>query len=141
MHTSRNHRNPLRAQQPEGYIDAKRRLCYRSFAKISVFFKRLQKYPHSSHGLTNIIRKFEATGTLGNQPGRGRKRVASQVVDDAATQVEEDISQIIGSASIRRITPSVEQPLSTVHKIIRKVLRYHPYKLSQVQAAITRGPG
>lgn len=95
--------------------------------------KRLRKGPLSSQGLTNMITKFEATGTLGIQPGRGRKCVAAQVVDDVATQVEEDRSQTIGSTSVRRIAASVDQPRSTVHKILQKVLRYYPYKLSLLQ--------
>ncbi|GFX23780.1 uncharacterized protein TNCV_3597221 [Trichonephila clavipes] len=87
------------------------------------FLKRLQKGPLSSQGLTNMIRKFKATGTLGVQPGRRRKCVAVQVVDDEATQVEEDRSQTIGSTSFRRIAASVVQPRSTVHKILRKARR------------------
>ncbi|GFV21334.1 transposable element tc3 transposase [Trichonephila clavipes] len=80
-----------------------------------------------------MIRKFEPTGSLGIQPGRGRKCVAAQVVDNVATQVEEDRSKTIGKTSVRRIAASVVQPRSTVHKILRKVLRYYPYKLSLMQ--------
>ena len=52
--------------------------------------KRLHKSPLTSQGLTYMIRKFEATGILVIQPGKGRKCVAVQVMDDGATQVVED---------------------------------------------------
>ncbi|GFV35953.1 hypothetical protein TNCV_2867111 [Trichonephila clavipes] len=50
-----------------------------------------------------------------------------EVVDDAATQEEEDNSQTIGSTSVRHIGVSIDQPRSTVHKALRKVLHYYPY--------------
>lgn len=43
--------------------------------------KRLRKDPFTSQGLRNIIMKFEATGSLAVQPGRGQKCVAAQVSD------------------------------------------------------------
>ncbi|GFU96391.1 hypothetical protein TNCV_89671 [Trichonephila clavipes] len=49
-----------------------------------------------------MIRKFEAMETLGIQSGRGRKGVTAQMLDDVATQVEEDRSQIIGCTSVQR---------------------------------------
>ena len=49
--------------------------------------KRLRKYPLTSQGVTNMIRTFEAMGTLVIKPGRGRKCVASQAANDVATQV------------------------------------------------------
>ncbi|GFW62656.1 hypothetical protein TNCV_2624191 [Trichonephila clavipes] len=56
-----------------------------------------------------------------------------KVVDDVPTQVEEDRSQTIGSTSVRLIAASVDQPRSMVHKILRKVSRNYPYKLSLLQ--------
>ncbi|GFS49461.1 hypothetical protein TNCV_2411671 [Trichonephila clavipes] len=49
----------------------------------------------------------------------GDESVSAQMVDDVATQVEEDISQTIDSTSVRRAAASVYQPHSTVHKILR----------------------
>ncbi|GFT80896.1 hypothetical protein TNCV_3497011 [Trichonephila clavipes] len=70
-----------------------------------------------------MIRKFEATGTLEILPGSGRKCVAAQVVDDVMTQV-------VDCTSARRIAASVDQPRSTVRKILLNVLRCYPYNLS-----------
>ncbi|GFU69467.1 hypothetical protein TNCV_2282361 [Trichonephila clavipes] len=61
--------------------------------------ERLGKAPLSIQGLTNMFMKFEVTGILQIQPGRRRKCVAVHVVDDVATQEEENRSQIIGSTS------------------------------------------
>ncbi|GFX20009.1 agmatinase, mitochondrial [Trichonephila clavipes] len=82
--------------------------------------KRLRKGPLSSQGLTKMIRKFEATGTLGIQSGRKRKCVAAHVVNDVVTQMEVDRSQTIGSTSVWCVATFVDLPRSTVHKILRK---------------------
>ncbi|GFX53179.1 hypothetical protein TNCV_361741 [Trichonephila clavipes] len=66
-------------------------------------------------------------------PGRGQKCVAALVVANVETQVEKDRSQTIGSTSVRGIAATVDQPRSTVHKILRKVLRNFLYKLSLLQ--------
>ncbi|GFV69900.1 transposable element Tc3 transposase [Trichonephila clavipes] len=55
------------------------------------------------------------------------------IVDDVAKQVEKDRSQAIGCTNVWRIATSIDQPRSTVHYILREVLRYYPYKLSLVQ--------
>ncbi|GFT91402.1 hypothetical protein TNCV_4285621 [Trichonephila clavipes] len=54
-----------------------------------------------------MFRKFEAMGTSGIQPGRGRKYVAAQVVNDLVMQAEEDRSQTISSISVWRIAAFV----------------------------------
>ncbi|GFX06109.1 transposable element tc3 transposase [Trichonephila clavipes] len=59
-----------------------------------------------------------------------------QVVDAVAKKVEEDRSQIIGKTSIRPIAAFVDQPHFTVHKILRKVLRYYPCKLLLVKQLV-----
>ncbi|GFS79195.1 uncharacterized protein TNCV_4408871 [Trichonephila clavipes] len=70
---------------------------------------------------TEAFRKFLSLKWL-------RKCPLAQVVDDVATQGEEERSQIIGSTSIWRIAASVDQPRSTFHQILQKVFRYCPYK-------------
>lgn len=64
------------------------------------------------------------------EPGRGLRSVATQALDDVATQKAENmITRFISSTSVRRITEIVGQPRSTVHK----VLCYHQFELSLVQ--------
>ncbi|GFV94814.1 hypothetical protein TNCV_1028121 [Trichonephila clavipes] len=85
--------------------------------------KCLRKGPLSSQDLINMIRKFEATGKLGTQPGRGRKYVAAQVVDDVTTLVEEDILQNFGITRVWRCC-IICCPRSTICTILRKILLY-----------------
>ncbi|GFW77951.1 hypothetical protein TNCV_2489951 [Trichonephila clavipes] len=76
---------------------------------------------------TNIIRKFEAMGTLGIQSGKGRKCIAEKEVDDVVSRMEKDKSDTTGSTNIRRIADSVVQAHSIV-KILRKMIHNYPYK-------------
>ena len=82
-------------------------------------FKWLWKALLTSRGLTNKIRKFKAMRTLVIQPGRGWKCIAAQIVDDAGRQVEEYRLQTISSTNIQRTAASVDQPRSTIDKILR----------------------
>ena len=84
-----------------------------------------------------MVRKFEAAGMLGIQPGRVRKSVAEQIVNDEATQLKEDRSQTIGSTSVRRTAASVNQPCSSVYKILQKIFRYCQCKLWLVQQLLS----
>ncbi|GFW15612.1 uncharacterized protein TNCV_3581101 [Trichonephila clavipes] len=93
-----------------------RKLSYRNFVKCQSL-KWLRKGPFSKR-LTNMIRKSEARRKVEIQPGRGQKCVAAQVEDAVATLMEEYRSQTIGSTSVRGIAASVEQPRSTIHKIL-----------------------
>lgn len=52
-------------------------------------------------------------------------------MDDTATQLKEDrLPYFTSSISVRHIAETVDQPLTTIHKILQKMLRYYPYKLS-----------
>ncbi|GFV67087.1 hypothetical protein TNCV_1078671 [Trichonephila clavipes] len=78
----------------------------------------LLKLGHCSRGFADI----SVIEAITKRPGRGRKCVAVQVVDDVATQVEEDRLQTIGSTSARRIVVSVDQFRSMALKIHLKDL-------------------
>lgn len=67
------------------------------------FLKRLEKSTLSLKGIGNIILKSGATGSLALQPGRERNRIDTQVVDGIVTQVEDLMSQFMGSPSIRAL--------------------------------------
>ncbi|GFW75300.1 transposable element tc3 transposase [Trichonephila clavipes] len=55
-----------------------------------------------------------------------QKKVALQVEEDKASNVQ-------ASTSIRCVAEALDLPRSTVQKIMRKILRYYPYKLQLVQ--------
>ncbi|GFS81303.1 hypothetical protein TNCV_1224931 [Trichonephila clavipes] len=54
--------------------------------------------------------------------------------------MEEDRLQTLGSTSVQRISASIDQPHSTVHKILRKVLRYYSNKLPLMQQLLPDDP-
>ncbi|GFY12679.1 hypothetical protein TNCV_2448701 [Trichonephila clavipes] len=118
-----------------GKIDYQNGDCYRSLSGI-LGFKVVTKRSTLCHGLTKMMRKFEATRTLKNSARKGTKVCCSTlvvVVDDVVVQVKEDRSQTIGHTSVQRIASSVDQPPPTIRDILLKVLRYFPYKLQIVQ--------
>lgn len=51
----------------------------------SLSLKRLRKGPPSSKGIRNMLMKFGATG-LAVEPGRGRRYVVAQALDDVSTR-------------------------------------------------------
>ncbi|GFU79343.1 uncharacterized protein TNCV_2138661 [Trichonephila clavipes] len=81
-----------------------------------------------------MVTKFEETRSLNVRSGRGRKPVSTEATEKVALQVEEDkSSNVLASTSVRRVEEALDLPHSTVQKIMRNILRYHPYKLQFVQ--------
>ncbi|PRD32346.1 UNVERIFIED_CONTAM: Cnnm2 [Trichonephila clavipes] len=74
-----------------------------------------------------MIRKFEATGTLGIQPGRGRTCVAAQVKDDVAAE-RKPSAALVFSVLRHVLTYLIRRFI-----IFFEFLRFYPYKLSLVQ--------
>ncbi|GFW58158.1 uncharacterized protein TNCV_2743021 [Trichonephila clavipes] len=81
-----------------------------------------------------MIMKFEKTGDLGVLPGREWKQIATDTVEEGATdEVEKASSSIYSSASDRSVSPELEIPWSTVQKILRSTLKWYPYKIQVMQ--------
>ena len=81
-----------------------------------------------------MVTKFEETGSFNVRPGRGRKPVSTEAIENVALKVEEvKDSNMHASTSARRVAEELDMPLSTVLKILHNVLRYYPYKLQNVQ--------
>lgn len=94
----------------------------------------LRKGPISINALKNLIKKFEETGSLAVRPGRGRKPVSEQTATDVATAlVESSHGAVAGSSSARGVARQLEMTPSTVWKVLRKVLKFYPYKISRLQ--------
>ena len=68
------------------------------------------------------------------QSGRGRKRTDSMIVEEVATEVQEQSSGGAKPCNARGIARTLDRLLlSTVHKILRNILLSYPYKISHVQ--------
>jgi hypothetical protein len=81
-----------------------------------------------------MIARFEKTGHLGVQPGRGRKSTHSDVVEDVATAiVEQSMDNIMGCSSARAVSRHLGVPYSTVWNVLRKMVHFFPYKISHNQ--------
>ncbi|GBN04205.1 hypothetical protein AVEN_116348-1 [Araneus ventricosus] len=90
--------------------------------------------PMSQQGLRKMMAKFEATGLLSVAPGRGSKPVSVETEEAFALAVEEaTMESTQGACSARAVARRTDLSLSTVYKIVRKVLLYYSYKTKHVQ--------
>ncbi|GFX95952.1 uncharacterized protein TNCV_2085321 [Trichonephila clavipes] len=80
--------------------------------------KNLRKGPLLPQVLKIMITRFEKTGHLGVQPGRGRKSTRSDVVEDVATAiVDQSMHNVIGCSSVRAVSRHLGVPYSTVVEV------------------------
>ncbi|GFU40802.1 uncharacterized protein TNCV_2466321 [Trichonephila clavipes] len=81
-----------------------------------------------------MIARFEKTGHLGVQPGRGRKSTRSDVVEDVATAIiDQSMDNVIGCSSARAVSRHMGVPYNTVWNVLRKVVHFFPYKIRHNQ--------
>ncbi|GFX42303.1 uncharacterized protein TNCV_110231 [Trichonephila clavipes] len=96
--------------------------------------KNLRKGPLLPQALKRMIARFEKTGHLGVQPGRGRKSTRSDVVEDVATAiVDQSMDNVIGCSSAHAVSRHLGVPYSTVRNVLRKVVHFFPYKIRHNQ--------
>ncbi|GFV43151.1 uncharacterized protein TNCV_1573971 [Trichonephila clavipes] len=96
--------------------------------------KNLRKGPLLPQALKRMIARFEKTGHLGVQPGRGRKSTRSDVVEDVATAiVDQSMDNVIGCSSACAVSRHLGVPYSTVRNVLRKVVHFFPYKIRHNQ--------
>ncbi|GFX03738.1 uncharacterized protein TNCV_2113101 [Trichonephila clavipes] len=96
--------------------------------------KNLRKGPFLPQTLKRMIARFEKTGHLGVQPGRGRKSTRSDVVEDVATAiVDQSMDNVIGCSSARAVSRHLGVLYSTVWNVLRKVVHFFPYKIRHNQ--------
>ncbi|GFU32491.1 uncharacterized protein TNCV_4890101 [Trichonephila clavipes] len=96
--------------------------------------KNLRKGPLLPQALKRMIARFEKTGHLGVQPGRGRKSTRSDVVEDVATAiVDQSMDNVIGCSSARAVSRHLGVPYSTAWNVLRKVVHFFPYKIRHNQ--------
>lgn len=73
------------------------------------------------------------TGSSSGRSERRRKTFSTEVIAEVARMMEEErISNTKGSTSVRHVVAALDKLDGTVHKVLRKNLQYHPYKMSNV---------
>ncbi|GFW61368.1 DUF4817 domain-containing protein [Trichonephila clavipes] len=91
-------------------------------------FRRLKIFCKGSllpQAIKIMIARFEKTGYLGVQPGRGCKSTRSDVVEDVATAiVDQSMDNVIGCSSARAVSRHLGVPYSTVWNVLRKVVHF-----------------
>ena len=96
--------------------------------------KELRRGPMTITNLRKMIERFETTGTLGVQSGRGRKRIKQEQIKEVATAVvDQATANTQGNSSARSISKQTDIPFSTVQKILRKIIKFYPYKITSNQ--------
>jgi transposase len=84
--------------------------------------------------ITNLIDKFEETGSVMDKPHSGRPSFDESTCDTVAHTVQELTStSCLGSTSVRQVAVEVGISKSSVHNLLRKRLRLYPYRLQLLQ--------
>ena len=89
-----------------------------------VDLKTLHKGPLLPQAVRRMIVRFEETGHLGVQlgRGRGRKLTRSDVVGNVATTiVEQSMDNVVGCSSAHAVSRHLDVPYSTVRNVLRKL--------------------
>ena len=85
--------------------------------------------------------KFENTGDLGVEPGRGKRSIPMEVVDEVAMAVADRAERASNSAtSARALSRELSVSWSTVRKILHCILRWNLYKNQIVQQPRPHNP-
>ncbi|GBM80073.1 hypothetical protein AVEN_227812-1 [Araneus ventricosus] len=87
----------------------------------------------TAFGLKKMIEKLSSFDA---KCGRGRKTIVSTSVEDVATALQEASSSGLGTCIARGISRTSNMPVSTVRKILRNILQYYPFKITNVQELV-----
>ena len=92
--------------------------------------KNIRKGPLHPEALKRMIARFEKTGDLRVQPGRGRKPTRSDIVEDVATAtVEQSMDNVASCRCARVASRNLSVPYSKVQNILRKMVHFSPHKI------------
>lgn len=126
----------------ERFSGADRALCVREFYKNNDSATVAQRKFCSHRGLRNIkdapsvplirkwVKKFEETGSTMDKRKSGRPR--SSRSDENVEMVNQSIRDN-PDLSVRKRAHALNVPRSSLHRILRKDLKLHPYKIQLVQ--------
>ena len=87
--------------------------------------KNLCKGPLLPQTLKRMITRFKKTGDLRVQPGRGCKLTRSDIIEDVATAIVEQLmDNITGCSSALAVSRNLSVVYSTVQNILRKMMHF-----------------
>ena len=95
--------------------------------------RRKEEAP-TRHAVQSVIQRFCETGSVADLPRSGRPRRSNEDVD-AVKDVTEGAG---GRISSRRISLETSIPASTVRKILKVDLEFHPYRVHRVHKLTSR---
>lgn len=85
------------------------------------------KQPPHRITVRNLLNKFLATGNVEDAPRSGRPAVSEEKCLDIQDRILKSPSK-----SLRKMSQQVNVSVSTVHKILKHRLNFHPYRISVV---------
>jgi hypothetical protein len=90
--------------------------------------------PCSKKALAILVHKFEKTGSVLDEPRSGRTRTKETTIGVVGKTLSIVSGQTPhGESSLRQVSRLAGVPLTTVHRITRKALGFHPYRIRRVQ--------
>lgn len=106
------------------------RLCLDNFRE---HFPNVAILPDNFYAcLTNCVEVFRETGCVTHKKGAGRPRVRTEeVVNDVRQRMEEEPAK-----PLKRLSQEIGLSYGTCHKILKKDLNMHPYKMQAHQALL-----
>lgn len=86
--------------------------------------RRREEAPSRRH-ILHLVHKFQATGSVLDQPRRGRPQVSTEVL----ASVSAAVTNAQGRTSVRSIARSTGVPSTTVHSLLHNSLHLYPYRV------------
>ena len=94
--------------------------------------RQLIRDPFSLASVSNLVKKFETTGSVQDRPKSGRPSLQEQRSESVLNALETTSSDL-GCTSTRKIEAETSIPQRSVHRILRTALQLFPYRLSTQQ--------
>ncbi|KAJ3662408.1 hypothetical protein Zmor_006758 [Zophobas morio] len=85
--------------------------------------------------IRDVINRFVRTSNVNKGKSSGRPAVSEEVVDDLRERLEQN-----PQTSLTRLSQQSGVPVTTCHKVVKKRLHMHPYKITTVQQLLPIDP-
>uniref|UniRef100_T1J3W6 DUF4817 domain-containing protein n=1 Tax=Strigamia maritima TaxID=126957 RepID=T1J3W6_STRMM len=86
------------------------------------------RQPPCKQTIRQWFQRFLETGSMKHRKRSGRPRTSDEHIEEVSQKFQRSLR-----TSLRRASLQLNIPLCTLHRIIRKKLNYHAYKLQMVQ--------
>jgi len=108
-----------------------------SYAATLRKFKTVNKLiddPFPVSTVRRLIEKFIKTGSLLDLPRPGRPSVSEEIVESIKTTLMNGQSQTNARCfSAHKVSKTMDIPYSTIRRVLKDKLQFHPYRISIVQ--------